>query len=111
MKKALLGSFVALGTLAFAASGTIKVNIFQDSVIEGKALKAGQYKLSMENGNAVLTAGKQSVSVPAREETEPNKISSTQLIFTDSTNLQAIRVGGTNTKIVFDSAAPARSGM
>ena len=111
MKKVLLSSFVALGTVAFAASGTVKVNIFQDSVIEGKTVKAGQYKLSMENGNAVLTAGKQSVSVPAREETVPNKISSTQLIFTNNTTLQEIRLGGTNTKIVFDNGNTAHAGM
>lgn len=105
MKKALCLSFVALGTMAFAASNTYKVNVLQDSVIEGKALKAGQYKVSIENGNAVFTAGKELITVPAREETQPNKVSSTEMIYTDGTNLQEIRVGGTHTKIKFDGGA------
>jgi len=111
MKKTLLLSFVALGATAFAASGTFKVNLTQDSVIEGKTVKAGQYKISVENGNAVLKQGKQSIEVPAREETEPDKVSSTELMYKDNTNLQAIRMGGTHTNIVFEGAAPMHSGL
>ena len=111
MKKVALLSFVALATTAFAANDTFKVNVLQDSMIAGKTLKAGEYKISVENGNAIFKQGKESIEVPAREETQPNKISSTVMQYQDGTNLQEIRVGGTHTKIVFNSAAPMRSGM
>ena len=111
MKKILVSSFVALGTLAFAANNSYKVNVFQDSTIEGKTLKAGEYKLSMENGNVVFKQGKQSIEVPAREATQADKVSATELVYHDGSNLSEIRLGGTHTKLVFDSSAPMHSGM
>lgn len=102
---------MALGATAFAASNTFKINLFQDSIIEGKTFKAGDYKISMESGKAVIRQGKESVEVPAREESEPNKISSTELLYKDKSNLQEIHVGGTYTKIVFEGATPMGSGL
>jgi hypothetical protein len=107
MKKTLVASFVVLAGTAFAASNTFKVDIFQDSMVDGKTVKAGSYKITMENGNAVIKQGNQTIEVPAREENEPNKISSTELLYKDNTNLQQIRVGGTHTRIVFEEGAAA----
>ena len=112
MKKTLLASFLVLAGMALAAGNTYKINIFQDSVVDGKTLKAGDYKIMMENGNAVLKQGNQTIEVPAREETEANKVASTELLYKDGTNLEQIRVGGTHTRIVFDAAAaPMRTGQ
>jgi hypothetical protein len=110
MKKVIV-SFVALGTLAFAASSTFKVNLLQDSTIEGKAIKAGEYKVSVENGNAIFKQGKDMIEVPAHEETQTNKVSSTVLQYQNGTNLQEIRLGGTHTRIVFDGSGSMHSGM
>ena len=104
MKKTLLVSLVALGTTAFAASDTFKVTLLQDSVVEGKSLKAGDYKVSVENGNAVFKQGKQSIEVPARQETETSKNPTSISTYRDGTNLQEIRLGGTHTKLVFDGS-------
>ena len=113
MKTTLLLGFIALGTTAFAATAnSLKVNIFQDSAIEGKTLKAGDYKISLENGNAVIKQGKQSIEVPAREETEANKFARTALIYQgDGKNLKEIDAAGTHTKIVFEGAAPTQPGL
>ncbi|HWF45995.1 MAG TPA: hypothetical protein VG168_03235 [Bryobacteraceae bacterium] len=111
MKKILVLGFVALGATAFASSNTFKLHIYQDSVVEGKTLKAGDYKLSMENGNAVISQGKKSIEVPAREETAPKKAESTELNYVNNTNLQAINMGGSHTRIVFEGSIPAHSGM
>ena len=112
MKKTLLAGFLVLAGTVFAASNTFKVDIFQDSVVDGKALKAGSYKIMMENGNAVIKQGNQTIEVPAREETEPNKVASTELLYKDNKNLEQIRVGGTHTRIVFDAAAaPMQAGQ
>jgi hypothetical protein len=111
MKKTLLVSLVALGSLAFAAGSTFKVNLDQDSVVAGKSLKAGTYKISVENGNAVLTHGKESIEVPAKEETAPNRYSDTALTYSGNANLEEIDLGGTHTKIVFEATAPTHEGQ
>jgi hypothetical protein len=111
MKNTLLASFLVLAGTALAASNTFKINIFQDSVVDGKTLKAGDYKIMLENGNAVIKQGNQTLEVPAHEETESNKIASTELIYKDTTTLEEIRVGGTHTRIVFEKASPMRAGQ
>jgi hypothetical protein len=111
MKKLFLAGLMTLGVTAFAANKSINVNIFQDSVVNGKTLKAGDYKVSVENGNAVIKHGKESIVVPAREETEPDKVASTELLYKNGTELEQIRVGGTHTAIVFEPAAATHQGM
>jgi hypothetical protein len=104
LNKYVLG-FLTVGVMAAsAAAGTYKVQIFQDSVIDGKQVKAGNYKIEMENNTAVLKQGKQAVELPARAETAPNKFSTTEIRYTNSNNLQEICIGGTATRIVFSGA-------
>lgn len=110
MRKILLLSFVALCATAFAASNTFRVDLFQNSVVNGKALKAGEYKITVENGNAVLRHGKESIEVPAHEVTLPKKAENTALTYLDNTQLQTISVGGTRTQIVFGSPTPMHAG-
>ena len=112
MKKRMLVSLIA-GACAtmFAASDSFKVTLLKDSVIEGKSVKAGDYRISMENGNAVLKQGKTSIEIPAREETRPNKASSNELTYQDPNNLQEIQRGGSNTAIVFEPAAAMSAGQ
>jgi hypothetical protein len=111
MTTKLLVGFLAIGiTAAFGAKNTFKVNLVQDSVVDGKTVKAGTYKVAVENGNAVMKSGKDSIELPAREVTESNKFNSTELTYTDKTTLHEIGVGGTHTRIVFDGAAPIHPG-
>jgi hypothetical protein len=111
MTTKLLVGFVAIGiTAAFGAKNTFKVNLVQDSVVDGKTIKAGTYKIAVENGNAVMKSGKDSFDLPAREVTESNKFNSTELTYTDKTTLHEIGVVGTHTKIIFGGAAPMHSG-
>jgi hypothetical protein len=111
MKKTLLLSFLVLGATGFAASNTFKMTLTQDSVIEGKTLKAGDYKVSLENGNAVIKQGKETIEVPAREETDANKFSTTTLLYEDQSKLSEVRFGGTHTKILFEGASPMSGGQ
>jgi hypothetical protein len=111
MKKTLLLSIAVFGVTAFASSNTFKMSLTQDSVVEGKTLKAGDYKVSFENGNAVIKQGKETIEVPAREETEASKYQTTSLMYQDQGNLSEVRFGGTHTKIVFEGAQPMNSGQ
>jgi hypothetical protein len=111
MKKTLLLSFAVLGVSAFASSNTFKMSLTQDSVVEGKTLKAGDYRVSIENGNALIKQGRETIEVPAREETEASKYASTSLMYQDEGKLSEVRFGGTHTKIVFEGAASMNTGQ
>jgi hypothetical protein len=103
-------TFTLAGAMAaFAASGTYKVNILQDSVVEGKQIKAGDYKIEVENNTAVLKRGKETVEVPAHTEQSQSKYSNTQVRYVDNA-ISEIHVGGTMTKIVFTGGAGSTAG-
>jgi len=93
------------------ADSTYKVSLLQDSVIDGKPFKVGDYKITMQNGNAVIKQGKTVFEVPARVETEPRKAVSTEMTYNDQGVLKEIWVGGTHTKIVFEDNAGMPAGQ
>jgi hypothetical protein len=110
MLKKMLASFVTVGAVAaMAATGTYKVDLMQNSVLDGQQLKAGTYKVDVENNMATLKRGKTTVQAPAREETAQNKFQNTQMVYTNN-NLQEIDIGGSHTKIVFTGANTAKAG-
>jgi hypothetical protein len=104
-------SFLTGGlAVAMAAGSTYKIELLQDSTINGHQLKAGSYKLALENNTAVLKHGKETVEVPAHSESAPDKFSNTTMRYADNNTLQEIHIGGTNTKIVFGPATNGASG-
>ena len=108
MLNRLLLASVTVGVMAaVAGSNTYKVDIIQDSTINGHQVKAGTYKIAIENNMAVLKHGKDSIEVPARTEQGTSKYANTQMRYVENNNLQEIHVGGTTTKIVFGATAPA----
>ena len=104
---------VTVGAIAAsAASNTYRVSILQDSVIDGKAVKQGDYKLELTNNNtAVLKHGKETIDLPARTEEAATKFVNTEMEYSNNNNLQEIRIGGTHTKIVFNAPNAAAQGM
>lgn len=112
MKKLAL-TLVTIGVMAAsAASNSYRVSILQDSVIDGKAVKQGDYKLELTGNNtAVLKHGKQTIELSARAEEAPTKFVSTELEYSNNNDLQEIRVGGTHTKIVFNAPNAPTQGM
>ena len=89
-------------SLAFAsAATTYKVTFFQPSVINGTELKAGEYKVEVNNDKAVLWQGKSSTEVPVKVETTEQKNRATAVRYSDGSKVQEIRIGGTKTKLVF----------
>jgi hypothetical protein len=91
--------------LMLASAATYNVTFFQPSVVAGKELKAGDYKVTMDGGNAIISMGKQKVEAPAKIETADSKFSSTSVRYTTEDGkmkIQEIRLGGTNQKVVFN---------
>lgn len=91
--------------LMVASAASYNVTLFQPSVLAGKELKAGEYKVTMEGDKAIISMGKQKVEAPAKIETADSKYSSTSVRYTTEDGkmkIQEIRLGGTNQKVVFN---------
>lgn len=91
--------------LMVASAASYNVTLFQPSVLAGKELKAGEYKVTMDGDKAIISMGKQKVEAPAKIETADSKYSSTSVRYTTEDGkmkIQEIRLGGTNQKVVFN---------
>ena len=103
MKKILL----TLATIAVAtasAASSYKVTLFQPTIVAGKELPPGVYKVEVKDSTAVLSKGKESIEAPMRMETAENKFGSTSVRYKNGDGkyrIEEIRFGGTNQKMVF----------
>lgn len=94
-------TLLAAGVMT-ANAASYRVSLHQDTVVDGKQVKAGDYKIEVKDNNtAVLKQGKKEFEVPVRTEDTQSKFSKTEITYTNGNNLQEIRVGGTTTKLVF----------
>jgi hypothetical protein len=101
VRSALTLSVLALGALAQAE--TYHVTLLKPSIVAGKELKPGDYKVEVNNDKAVITHGKQSVETKVKTETADKKYDSTTVRYEldgDKYKVQEIGIGGTRTKLV-----------
>jgi hypothetical protein len=107
-------SVFALG-VASAASG-YHVTITAPLWAGATELKPGEYQVQVENGKAVFKSNKDkknTVEVPAKMETANAKFQTTALNSAKSggkEKLEAIEIGGTNTRIVMESSGAQNAG-
>lgn len=106
--------FLGLATLALGvatAASAYHITIPSDTWAGDTQLKAGDYKVTVENNQATFKMGKQTIQVPASVENGSSKFSDTTLE-SSGTKLQSIDIGGTTMKIVFKpgkaAATPAQ---
>jgi hypothetical protein len=107
MLKKFVLAFAILG-LAVASAESYRVTLSQPSKVEGKQLKAGEYRLNVENSKLTIISGKQSVEVPVKVQSGDTKFESTAIRYTgtgDNVSIMEIRLGGTKTKLVFEEKA------
>lgn len=106
MIKQVLTSF-AFVALSVASAATFKVSFAEPSVVKGKDLKAGDYQLNVkENSVIILRNNKNQVEVPAKVEDMHRKFDRTRVLYNESNgkfSIQEIELGGTTTKLTFDS--------
>jgi hypothetical protein len=86
---------------ASAATSSYKVDLFENSVINGNTLPAGKYKVEINEDKATLSLGKTTAEAPVKVETNDQKYRATSLIYGPNQQLQEIHIGGTTTKLVF----------
>jgi hypothetical protein len=92
-------------SLIVASAATYNVTLFQPSMVSGTELKPGDYKLTVEDGKAMISKGKEKVEAAVRLENGDTKNSSTSVRYINENGkmkVQEIRLGGTNTRVVFN---------
>lgn len=108
--RTLLLAFIVGGTMVVsAASNKYHVHLLEDVMVDGKAIKAGEYTIEMLNNIAVIKQGKQTIEVPAHAESLEKKVDSTTLRSTGN-KLEEIQIGGSRTKILFGAAKTTAGG-
>ena len=92
----------AIMALAVACAETYKVTLFEPSVVQGKELKAGPYKLDLKDTTLVIASGKTSVETTVKVETSEQKFNTTTVRYANKDgkySIQEIRLGGTKTRL------------
>ncbi len=96
--------FVVLA-LAVASAKTYSVTLFQPSIVGGTELQPGDYKVDVQDTKVVIKSGKTSVESAVKIETGDQKFNATSVRYSNGDGkyrVQEIRLGGTNTKLVFE---------
>jgi|SRR5579862_2320077 len=106
IKRSLL--LVSAISLAFASdASTVRVDLYQPTVINGTTFKAGEAKLEVQGGKAILRQGKTSAETAVTVETSKDKYRLTTVGYKDPQHIKDICVGGTTTHILFEAPTKA----
>jgi hypothetical protein len=109
MKKLAVTALVFVVAAAFGATAH-RITLDKPAVVNGRELKAGDYKLELDGEKVTISNKKTTVDATVRVETAGDKFRSTTVCCLSDGgkyNLQEIRLGGTNQKLVLgnDSAS------
>lgn len=101
VRSALTLTVLAMGAIAQAE--TYHVTLLKPSVVAGKELKPGDYKLEVNNDKVVISRGKESVEARVKTEATDRKYDSTTVRYEmegEKYKVQEIGIGGTKKKLV-----------
>ena len=96
--------------LAVAGTKSYTVTLLEPASVGSTQLKAGSYKVDVEDQMAVIHNGKVKSEVPVKAEEAPAKYNQTTVVVTlenGSQHLREIHLGGTRTKLVLTDNATA----
>jgi len=106
MRKLFIGFATFALAVAMGASSSFRLNLLQPSVINGQELQPGEYRIEVTDNKAIVNKGKKTVAEsPVKVETSDTKFGSTSVRYSNGDGkykIQEIRVGGTNTRLVFN---------
>lgn len=105
LKNVLFLTAILLLSVTVISAKTFTVTLHQPSVVEGKELKPGNYKVQLAGETATITNGKQTVESAIKTEETSERFSATSVRYTEKDGkmtIREIRVGGTGTKVVFN---------
>ena len=104
MFKRFVLAFAILG-LSVASAENYRVTLSQASSLKGKQLKAGDYRLNVENSKLTIVNGKETMEVAVKVQTGDTKFDNTAVRYAgtgDKTSIKEIRLGGTKTTLLFE---------
>jgi hypothetical protein len=97
--------FVLAGA-GFASATTYDIRLLETTNVHGTQLKAGEYKLDVDNGKAVFRHGKTTAEAPAKLATGERKYKDTRFIYDNGSDgqltLREIDLGGSNVRVVLE---------
>jgi len=104
-------AFTVLAVFA-AFAGTVPGKIASGNVtvtspvtLKGSALKPGVYRVTVTAEKVILTQGKETLQIPAKIETAPNKFDESQVQYEGSgpqMTISQISLGGTKLRLLFN---------
>jgi hypothetical protein len=109
----ILGALVGAGLpLSVASAETYHVNLVHSSVVQGTELKAGDHKMDFKEGQLLIRNGKQTLDVPVSVEKAGQTFRTSMVVYRQDRGtyaIEEIQLGGTKTKLVFNSQTSANS--
>jgi hypothetical protein len=106
MRKLFIGFATFALAVAMGASSSFRLNLLQPSVINGQELQPGEYRIELKDNKAIVNKGKKTVvESEVKVETSDTKFGSTSVRYSNGDGkykVQEIRLGGTNTRLVFN---------
>lgn len=104
-KKLFFLTAILLLSISVVSAKTFTVRLHQPSMVEDKELKPGNYKVQLSEDTAIITNGKETVEIAIKREEGEQRFASTSVRYSDDQGrmkIREIRVGGTNTKVLFN---------
>lgn len=105
IKKTLLGLVIlGLGAASAFAASSHKVVFFKDVVVNGSTVKAGEYKVEVNENRATLKHGDTVVAAPVRVEHNADLYTNNAVKLYGG-EVEEIRLRGTHMRLVFEKPA------
>ena len=105
VKKLVLG-FTFAGLAVMSAANRYSVTFYDPVVVNGTALKPGDYNLEIKENTAIITQGKIMAQAPVKLENDGKKFT-TNMVRINGNRVEEIRLGGTHTRLVFANTGTA----
>ena len=106
MKK-LIAVIFAIGISAAYAASSYQVTLYKPTTINGTQLKQGPVKVELQGDKVVIKQGKTSVESNVTVQNGEHKFETSSVTYNAGATdqVQEIRLGGTATKLLFESGA------
>lgn len=95
---------IALSVLALgiaSAANSYRISLYQATTVNGTEFKPGECKLELKDNQVILKQGKKTAEANVKIETSKDKFGATSVGYTNGNQIQEIRLGDTNKKLVF----------
>lgn len=106
MVKNILFGFASIALAVASAASSYNVTFYQPVMINGAELKPGDYKVELKDKTAIIKQGRTVTEAPVTVENDNHKYQQTAVRL-NGMQVEEIRIGGTNTRIVFEKASNA----